>query len=117
MPTPLVLKSSGNNEQVYSLSTDPDLTVRFKHTENKKVLNGVSVTNYVTDVIINDANDVTVSGVSANDALSIRLRVSGTKESAARIATLLSMLSSGVTTWPGQAVFVGFQPTTVPTLP
>jgi len=101
---------------LYALPTKPDMTIRFRNTKSAKTLNGVNTQNYLTEIIYNDNNPVTISGVAANDAVSIRLRVSGAFESHARLAQILSNLSAQVNTWVGQNVLKGFQPTSAPTI-
>lgn len=102
-----------NTGVVYSDPTDPGLSIRFKQTEQGKSLNGVPATNHVTEIIINDDNAVTVSGQSTVDAVSVRLRVSGTAYSKARIRALLGVLSNSQT-WADEDVFGGYRPVTAP---
>lgn len=101
---------------VYADPDDPGLTIRFKQTEQGKSLNGVPVTNHATEIIINDDNAVTISGQEAVDAISIRLRVSASAQSKARVKALLGILSSSGD-WADEDVFGGFRPTTAPTIP
>jgi len=105
-----------NTGVVYSDPADPGLTIRFKQTEQAKSLNGVQAANHVTEIIINDDNAVTVAGQSAVDAVSLRLRVSGTAFSKARIKALLGVLSSS-SAWADEDVFGGFRPVTTPSIP
>jgi methyl coenzyme M reductase subunit C-like uncharacterized protein (methanogenesis marker protein 7) len=99
---------------VYSDPADAGFMVRFKSTSAQKSLSGVAVTNKVTEVIINDDNAITVSGVGATDALSVRLRVSGSVESVDRLAEILSGLASQINTWVSEDVLLGFSPSTAP---
>lgn len=116
MATLQVLRQE-NSGVIYADPAKPDLTVRFRNTSSNKTLNNVNVKNYLTEIIVNDGNPVTVSGVSATDAVSVRLRVSGAVESAARIAVLLHALAEQVDTWQSEAVFSGFNPSTAPVIP
>lgn len=101
---------------VYADPADPGLTIRFKQSEQGKSLNGVPTTNHATEIIINDDNAVTVSGQAAVDAISIRLRVSASAQSKARVKALLGILAqTGV--WADEDVFGGFRPATAPTIP
>lgn len=101
---------------VYADPADPGLSIRFKQTEQNKTLNGVSTANHATEIIINDDNSVTVSGKDVVDAISIRLRVSASAQSKARVKALLGILAStGV--WADEDVFSGFRPVTAPTIP
>ncbi|UUW20981.1 MAG: hypothetical protein [Sanya duin-like virus 1] len=102
---------------IYADPSDPGLTVRFKQGSQGKSLNGVSVANHVTEVIYTDDVPVTISGVSAVDAVSIRLRVSGTAQAKARIKSLLVAMAADVDNWSDEDVFGGFRPVTTPTQP
>jgi len=102
---------------IYADPAKPAYTIRFRNTKANKTLNGVNTNNYACEVIYNDDNTVTIGGVSAVDAVSIRLRVSGAAESATRISAILTTLAAQVMTWDGQHVFQGFNPTTAPTVP
>lgn len=59
----------------YANPTDPDFRVRFKTTSSQKSLNGVSVMNFVTEIIVNDNVPVTLGNTSANDPVAVRIRV------------------------------------------
>lgn len=100
---------------VYADPSDPGLSIRFKQSEQGKTLSGVTVANHVTEIIVNDDNAITVSGVAAVDAVSLRLRVSGSTYSKARIKALLVALASDLDNWSDEDVFGGFRPTTIPT--
>lgn len=114
---PLKIQKIEQTGVVYADPADPGLTIRFKQTEQGKSLNGTPVTNHVTEVIINDDNAVTVAGTSAIDALSIRLRVSASGFSKARVKSLLVALAADVDNWSDEDVFSGFRPVTTPTNP
>jgi len=103
---------------IYANPADPDLTVRFRNTSTNKTLNGVSVKNNLTEIIYNDDNLVEVAtDVYANDAISVRLRVSGSPLSSSRIAEILLSLAAQIGTWNTQNVFAGFNPTSAPVIP
>lgn len=104
-----------NTGVVYSDPTDPGLSIRFKQTEQSKSLNGVPASNHVTEIIINDDNAVTIAGQSTVDAVSVRLRVSGTAYSKARIRALLGVLAQSQT-WADEDVFGGYNPVTAPVI-
>jgi len=101
---------------VYADPADPGLTIRFKQADQGKSLNGLPVTNHATEIIINDDNAVTISGQPAVDAISIRLRVSASSQSKARVKALLGVLAL-TSTWADEDVFSGFRPVTTPTVP
>lgn len=102
---------------VYADPADAGLSVRFKQSEQGKTLSGVPVTNHVTEVIVNDDNAVTINGVAATDAISIRLRVSASTFSKARVKALLVALAADVDGWADEDVFGGFRPVTAPSSP
>lgn len=112
--TNLQLYSQQPNGVTYADSSDPDFTVRFKTTTSGKSLNGVQTTNYATEIIANDSHPVSINGVAAVDALSVRIRASGSIQSMSRLADILSGLAAKVPSWSSENVFVGFQPTTPP---
>lgn len=101
----------------YADPSDRDLTVRFKSSSAGKSLSGSPVKNYATEVIFNDDNPIVVAGNNVNDAISIRLRVSGTSESMPRIEEILSAMVAQLPTWVTEDVFLGFAPDTAPVIP
>lgn len=116
MPISLKLQRQDATGVIYADLADPNMTVRFRNTAATKSLNGVPVQNYATEIIYNDDNAVTVSGVAAQDAVSVRIRVSATKESAARVKNILISAAAQLDEWADEGVFVGFQPTTTPVI-
>jgi len=102
---------------VYADPAKPDMTVRFRNNTTPKTLNSVGTKNYLTEIIYNDGNNVTIGGIAAVDAISVRLRVSGTAESAARLAVILHSLAQQIDAWTTQKVFSGFPPTSAPVIP
>lgn len=116
MPTSLKLQRQDANGVSYADLTDPDLTVKIRNAVARKSLSGVPVDNYTTEVVYNDNNAVVVAGVNAQDAVSVRLRVSATKESAVRVKNILLSMAAQVGAWSDEGVFLGFQPETVPVI-
>jgi len=115
---PLSVKKTDPNGVTYADPAKPDFTVRFRNTQSKKTLNGVSVDNYLSEIIYNDNNSIEVAtGVDAVDAISVRLRVSGALASSTRITEIITALALQVGTWNTQHVFQGFNPTTAPAVP
>lgn len=98
----------------YAAPSEPDFTVRFKTNVSSKVLGGSQVQNYMTEIIVNDLNPVTVGSGTVNDPISVRLKTSGALESRVRIAEVLTELAAKITTWESENVFIGFEPTTPP---
>jgi len=115
--TTLSLLRRENTGVIYADPAKPDMTVRFRNTSTNKVLNGVSVKNYLTEIIYNDNNPIEVAdGVSASDAISIRFRVSGANLSAARITQIINSFAVQVQAWDTQNAFKGFDPTSAPVI-
>lgn len=101
----------------YADPTEPDFTVRFKTSNSVKNLNGLKVDNYVTEVIINDNEEITVGNVTANDAIAVRLRISGSSKSHARLKAIVAQLALQVDAWMNENVSLGFEPTSAPVNP
>lgn len=116
MSDTLSVKSQENAGVTYALPAKPDLTVRFRFSNTAKNLNGVTVPNYATEIIFNDNNPVTVGGASALDALSVRLRISGSLESKVRLRQLLLSMVDKLNVWEIENVMQGFRPVTPPVL-
>lgn len=112
--TTLQLYSQQPNGVTYADPSDPDFTVRFKTSVSGKSLNGMQTTNYATEIIANDSHAVTINGVAAVDALSVRIRASGSLQSMSRLAEILEALTSKTSTWSSENVLLGFKPTTAP---
>lgn len=110
----LSVKSQDSSGITYADPAKPDATVRFRFSTVTKSLNGVQVPNYATEIIANDNNAITVGGVSAVDALSVRIRVSGSLESKGRLRDLLTSIAAKMATWETENVMQGFRPTTAP---
>lgn len=112
----LSVKSQDSAGITYADPAKPDMTVRFRFNSVNKTLNGVVTPNYSTEIIANDNHSVTIGGASALDALSVRIRVSGTLESKARLRDILTSLAAQVGTWETENVMQGFRPTTAPAI-
>lgn len=116
MPTTLSVRSQDSNGVTYADPAKPDMTIRFRFSTTSKVLNGVATPNYATEIIANDNNAVEVGGVSAIDALSIRIRVSGSLSSKARLRLILTSLAAQLGQWDTENVNQGFRPATAPVI-
>jgi len=112
----LSVKTQDSAGITYGDPAKPDTTVRFRSTSAVKNLNGVNATNYLTEIIANDNNSVEIGGVPAQDALSVRIRISGTLESKARLRVLLTSLAAQCGQWETENVMQGFRPATAPVL-
>lgn len=114
--TTLLVKSLDNSGVTYADPAKPDTTVRFRFSSTGKVLNGVPTPNFATEIIVNDNVPVTLGSVDALDAVSIRIRVSGSLASKSRITLFLTSLAAQLVAWDTENVNQGFRPTTAPVL-
>lgn len=112
----LSVKSQDSSGVTYADPAKPDMTVRFRSSTVNKLLNGVQVPNYSAEIIANDNNSVTVGGVAAKDALSVRVRVSGSLESKGRLRDILTSIAAQMGQWETENVMQGFRPTTAPAI-
>lgn len=110
----LKLYSQQNNGSTYADPLDPNMTVRFKTTSTSKNLDGQKTTNYLTEIISNDIFNITIGTKDVQDTLSVRIRVSGSVQSQARLGQMLSDLVAKIPSWIQEDVLVGFQPITPP---
>lgn len=110
----LQLYSQQSNGVTYCDPLNPNMTVRFKTTSSQKVLDGIKVPNYITEIAANDSHVVVIGAQSVSDALSVRIRTSGSLHSKARIKQMLIDLAAKVDTWENENVLIGFVPTTAP---
>jgi len=115
--TTLQLLRRDNSGVIYADPAKPELTARFRNSTSQKTLNGVPVKNYLTEIIVNEDFQVTLGSVSATDAISVRIRVSGCAESMTEIGVILHALAGQIDTWASEHVFTGFDPTTAPVIP
>lgn len=105
-----------NTGVVYASVSKPDLTVRFRGIQQGKSLAGAATTNFIQEIIYNDVNPVSIGGVAATDALSVRLRTSGAMQSRARLSQVLHSLADQIDQWAVEGVFSGFDPVTAPVI-
>jgi len=116
MPVTLSVKSQDNAGVTYADPAKPDCSIRFRFSSVNKTLNGVVTPNFATEIIVNDNNTITVGGISALDALSVRVRVSGALASKTRLRQLLTSLATQLGTWETENVMQGFRPSTAPVI-
>lgn len=116
MSTTLSVKSQDNAGVTYADPAKPDTTVRFRFNTVNKSLNGVVTPNYATEIIVNDNNSIDIGGVSAQDALSVRVRVSGSLLSKTRLRLLLTSIAAQLGQWETENTMQGFRPTTAPVI-
>lgn len=106
-----------NDGSIWADALKPTATCRFKTTSGAKTVDGIRLQNNVTEIIFTDVNPVTSGEKTANDALSVRIRVSGAVESHARLKAILNSLASQCDEWSTENVLLGFEPTTAPINP
>ena len=111
------LYSRDANGVTFADPTDPDYTVRFKNTQSRKTINGVSVVNYVEEIVFNDLVPVTLGSTTGNDSVSVRIRISGSAESHARVKAILKSAAAQLPSWADGNVALGFEPGVPPTTP
>lgn len=113
--TTLQLYSRQTNGETWADPTDPDYTVRFKTNATPKSLDGARTTNYLTEVIVNDVNNVTLNGKVVADALSVRIKTSGSVESIDQLKLMVKNAGDQlIDSWLDENVLLGFPPTTPP---
>ena len=110
----LQLYSQQNNGVTFCDPHDPDFFVRIKTTSSPKVLDGVRAINYITEISANENHDVAIGGSTVSDALSVRIRTSGSQQSVERLVQMLTDLTAKVAAWGTENVFLGFKPVTPP---
>lgn len=98
-------------------SPESPYTVRFVTGRSNKVIQGIRLDNFATEIIANYPNRVTVGETVITDPVSVRVRVSGAPDSRKAIKAVIEALSAQLTIWESESVYLGFQPTTAPTLP
>lgn len=113
----LKLFNRNNNGVTYADPADPNYQVRFKHTQSRKSLSGQTVDNHIAEIIISDLNPVQIGNTSVNDSLSVRIRVSGSGLSEARLNKIFAAIATDISGWNTDKVFLGFEPATAPTKP
>lgn len=114
MPQTLKIKTRDSYGVTFADPTDPNYSVRFKSTSGKKKIGNISADNYVTEIIYSDLNPVTLNTETANDTLSVRLRVSGTGMSVTQLKNIISDMAAQLDTWASEDVLTGFDPVTAP---
>lgn len=95
----------------------PTFSVRFKTVSARKSLDGLSLQNVATDIIVNDTNMVTIGEKTVGDPLSIRVRTSGATVSMTRLVSILKSIASQLDEWADEDALLGFEVTTVPVNP
>lgn len=111
------LLAANGNSVTYADPLNPNFTVRFKSTKTRKAVNGVPADNYVTEIIVNDLNNVGSGEAAFVDTVSTRVRISGSDKSMVRLKAILGSLAAQIPDWADENVLLGFRPQTVPINP
>lgn len=114
MTKSLQLYSQQPNGVTFANPDKPDFQVRFKTTNQPKLIDGVRTTNYITEIIATDINSIELGSKSLRDAVSVRIRVSGSIESHGRMTEIIGNLASQLPAWVSENVLSGFHPVTSP---
>lgn len=103
----------------YADPKDVNFTVRFKHTSTRKALGTTTTENHVLDIIVNDLHDVaTGTNTTSADSLSVRIRISGSSKSDARLGAIVAQLAAQLPSWVKvDKVHLGFEAKTAPVNP
>lgn len=103
----------------YADPTDVNFVVRFKHTSTRKALGTTTTENHVLDIIVNDLHDVvTGTNTTSADSLSVRVRISGSSKSDARLGKIIRQVAAQLPAWvEDDKVHLGFEPKTAPVNP
>lgn len=109
------LYSSNADGVIYAAPAAPAFTVKFRTTKKGKILDGLKTDNVKTEIIVNDKNTVTKDNATADDLVSIRVSVSGSVLSHARLQEILKGIAAQLPLWADENVILGFAPTSVPT--
>lgn len=112
--TPLQVYRSGTDGVIYMSPSKPSFSVRFKTTRAPKKLGAIQTENVIQEIIATALNPVVVGSNTADDAISFRVRISGSVLSEAAIGSLASAIAASVPTWAAEHVLIGFNPVTVP---
>lgn len=115
MPTQLYSRDA--NGVTFANPADPDYTIRFKNTQTRKSLAGVQVVNHVEEIVVNDLFPVTLGNTTANDSVSVRIRVSGSALAHERVKAILKSVAAQLPAWADGNVALGFEPTVPPATP
>jgi hypothetical protein len=113
----LAIKTRDAMGVTFASPSKPDLTVRFKTTSGVKSLGGVTVSNYLTEIIYNDLNAISIGSDTVNDPVSVRLRVSAGLSSASRLSEIFADIAINLAHWESENAFKGFTPSTAPGTP
>lgn len=99
---------------VFADPASPSFSVRFKTVKSSKSLGNLRTENVVSEIIVNDKNTITKDTVTVDDPVSVRIRISGSSLSHARMKAILLGVAHQLPTWGDENVILGFEPTTVP---
>lgn len=115
--TQMRVLSRSATDVTFADPTDPNCTIRVKRSGGVKKIGPLSVDNNVTEVISNDTVTLSEGGtILGDDAISVRMRISGSARSKSRLLRLMNMTIAYVEALEDDGVFEGFEPTATPTI-
>lgn len=114
--TPLQMYRNGTDGAIFMSPAKPSYSVRFKTLRSPKKLGSIQTENVVQEIIATALNQVNVGNNTADDAISVRIRVSGSVLSEAAVNALATAIASSVPAWTAEHVMVGYNPVTPPSV-
>lgn len=105
------------NSVTFADPLDPAFTIRFKTAQASKTIDGLRLSNFVTEIIANDSKPVTVGSKTVNEPVSVRVKSSSSPESMTRTAAILKQIASQIDQWVLENYLTGFEVVTLPQNP
>lgn len=109
------------NGQIFRDPSDLDLSLRIKATTSQKTVDGVRANNNVLEIIANDVHVVPsdiMQKENLADPLSVRIKLSGSPNSHARLAQIFTAIAAQLPVWvTDENAMEGFPVITVPVIP
>lgn len=108
----LKVQTRDQNSVTYGSLNDPSFSLRVKNVVADKNIQGITVSNSATDIIVGFDNIITVAGQKLVDKVAIRVRVSSSVGSLeAALAAFKQILSTGqIDAMKIDGTFAGFEP-------
>lgn len=110
------LYSSNANGSTYADPARPQFQVRFKTVKAPKNLDGLKTDNVITEIICTDKNTVTKDNATADDSISVRVKLSGSQLSHERLKEILTNMAAELPTFANENVIQGFAPVNPPSV-
>lgn len=96
MATSTQLLAQDRNGLLYAVPTSPTSTVKVKHKNANKKIDGVSLINNICEIAYNKRASVTVGDRTVNDPIAMHIRFSGATLS---LADQIAMMDAFVADW------------------